>query len=109
MSMDFEAQLKAKYDYMSSCDIQRIVDKAKMFYYGLSYPVDESIDINTHPIKGFRDEQWVLSACEELIERLGFSSATAYKENGVSWTFENAHLSNLLISMITPKVGVIGK
>lgn len=109
MSMDLKIELKARYPHLSDCDAERIVNKAKMFYYGLAYPVDESIDENTHPIKGFRNEQWVLSACEELVERLGFSSATSYRENGVSWEFDNAHLSNLLVSMITPCAGVIGK
>lgn len=105
--MDFETELKALYPHLTSCDAKRIVKKAKMFFYDLSYPVNKSIDEDTHPIKGFRNEQWVLSACEELVERLGFSSAIAYKENGVSWTFENAHLSKLLVSMITPNVGVV--
>lgn len=106
--MDFETAVKASYPYLDDCDVRRIVNKAKMFYYSLSYPVDKSIDVDTHPIKGFRAEQWVLSACDELVERLGFSSAVAYKENGVSWTFDGAYLSDRLISVITPRVGVIG-
>lgn len=107
--MDFETVVKASYPYLSDCDVTRIVDKAKMFYYDLAYPADKSIDIETRPIKGFRAEQWVLAACDELVQRLGFSSAVAYKENGVSWTFDNAHLSDRLVSMIMPQAGVIGK
>ncbi len=105
--MDFETVVKAKYQYLDDCDVRRIVDKAKMFYYSLAYPVDKSIDIDTQPITGFRAEQWVLSACDELVERLGFSNVVAYKENGVSWTFDGAYLSDRLVSMITPQVGVI--
>lgn len=107
MSMDFKTKLRAIYPHLTTCDAERIVNRAKMFYYDLSYPVDKSIDEDTHPIEGFRNEQWVLSACEELVERMGFSSAIAYKENGVSWTFENAHLSDRLVSMITPNIGVV--
>ena len=107
--MDFETMVKASYPYLSDCDAKRIVNKAKMFYYSLAYPADKSIDEDTLPIKGFRAEQWVLSACDELVERLGFSNAIAYRENGVSWTFDNAHLSDRLVSMIMPQAGVIGK
>lgn len=105
--MDFETVVKASYPHIDDCDVRRIVNKAKMFYYDLSYPVDKSIDVDTSPIKGFRAEQWVLSACDEIVERLGFSSVVAYKENGVSWTFDNVHLSKMLISLITPQAGVI--
>ena len=105
--MDFETEVKARYPYLTSCDVRRIVNKAKMFYYDLSYPADKSIDETTKPIQGFRAEQWTLSACDELVDRLGFSSVVAYKENGVSWTFDGAHLSKKLCSMITPQVGVI--
>lgn len=106
--MDFETVVKASYPYMDDCDIRRIVNKAKMFYYALKYPADTSIDIETKPIQGFRAEQWILSACDELIERLGFSSAIAYKENGVSWTFDGVHLSSRLVGLIMPNAGVIG-
>lgn len=105
--MDFETVVKARYPHLDDCDVRRIVDKAKMFYYSLTYPVDKSIDIDDEPITGFIAEQWVLCACDELVERLGFSSAVAYKENGVSWTFDGAYLSDRLIGMITPQARVI--
>jgi hypothetical protein len=48
-----------------------------------------------------------LSACDEIIERLGFNSAVGYKENGVSWSFDGAQLSNKLCSLVTPISSVI--
>lgn len=105
--MDFIARVKTKYDWLSDEIVADIVDRAKMFYYNLAYPCDMSVDETTYPIIGFRAEQWILAACDEIIERLGFSSALGYRENGVSWTFDNCHLSQFLISQIPPVVGVI--
>ena len=76
--MDFISQVKRKYPYLATEDISSIVDK-----------------------------NWVLAACDEMIERLGFNSATGYRENGVTWTFDGAELSNRLVSLIKPTIGVI--
>ena len=105
--MDFTARLQSKYTWFSESDAQSIVDRAKMFYYNLSYPADKFVDEYTHPIVGFRNEQWILAACDEIVERLGFSSAIAYKENGISFSFDNCHLSKFLIAQLPPVVGVV--
>ena len=106
--MDFVTRVQAKYDYLSIEDVANVVEKAKWFYYQLSYPCDETVDETTKPIKGYRAEQWILSACDEIIERNGFSSALGYKENGISWNFDGAELSDRLVSMIAPIVSVVG-
>lgn len=108
-STDFEALVKAKYSWLSYDDTEAIVNKAKMFYYNLRYPADLSVDETSAPITGFRNTQWILSACDCIVERLGYSSATGYKENGVTWSFDNAELSGFLISQIQPVIGVINE
>lgn len=105
--MDYKDRVTTKYPWLSESDVQSIVDRAKMFFYNLAFPSDWSVDEDTHPLVGFRVEQWILAACDEIVERLGFNSALAYKENGVVWTFDNCHLSKFLISQIPPIVGVI--
>lgn len=105
--MDFNAQVKNKYPHLTTEDVSAIVDKAKMFYYALKYPALPQASEETHPIDTFVGKNWVLTACDELIERLGFNSAVAYKENGISWSFDNAHLSVGLCSLIKPIVGVV--
>lgn len=105
--MDITARVKSKYSWLSDNDANSIVDRAKMFYYNLAYPADMSVDEQTHPIVGFRTEQWILTACDEIVERLGFNSALGYKENGISWTFDNCHLSNFLVMQVPPVVGVL--
>lgn len=105
--MDLIARVSAKYDYLTIEDVMRVVDKAKMFYYSLRYPCDLSIDEETHPIKGLREREWILTACDEIIERLGISSSVAYTENGVHWNFDGAELSDRLVNMIVPVASVI--
>lgn len=105
--MDFIAKVKSKYPYLTTEDTSDIVDKAKMFYYSLKFPCEPYLTETDRPISTFVGQQWVLAACEELIERLGFNSAVGYRENGVTWTFDNAELSERLVSMIKPTIGVI--
>lgn len=106
--MDFVTRVHEKYEYLPLEEIARIVEKAKLFYYTLSYPCDDTVDETTRPIKGFKAEQWILACCDEIIERNGFSSALGYRENGINWSFDGAELSTRLVNMITPVVAVVG-
>lgn len=106
--MDFVKNLKERYPHISDSDIKHIVNKAKMFFYRYAYPNSYSCaNEQTIPITSFFDITWVLSACEELINKLGFNSAIGYKENGVSWTFDSVEISDELIRLLIPEVGVI--
>lgn len=107
--MDFEKEIISKYPHLKEDHVfvSDTVNKAKMFYYMLKYPSEPWVSEEKRPIDDFTSQWWILSACDELIEKLGFNSATAYKENGVSWSFDGAHLSNRLVSLIKPTIGVI--
>lgn len=105
--MDFNVKIKNKYPYLDDNLVEDVVNKAKMFYYALRYPCLPNACEETHPIETFFEVQWILSACEEMIERLGFTSALAYRENGVSWSLDNAQLSIALISLVQPIASVI--
>lgn len=103
--MDFVEKIRTKYPYLTTEDATDIAEKAKMFYFSLQYPCDP--DPALRNINTFVANQWILAACDELIEKIGFNSAVGYKENGVSWTFDNAELSDRLCNMIKPVIGVI--
>lgn len=105
--MDFVEQVKLKYPYLSETDVVSIVNKAKMFYYGYQFPCEPFLTEADRPIDTFFSQQWVLAACDNIIERLGFNSSTGYKENGVSWSFDGAELSDRLVALIKPVIGVI--
>jgi hypothetical protein len=103
--MDFVVKVRRKYPYLTPNDASDIVDKAKMFYFALQYPCEPFVTEAERPIESFFAKQWILSACEELVERLGFNSATGYRENGVSWSFDGAELSDRLCNLIKPFAG----
>lgn len=105
--MVFWSKVKEKHPYLSDEDAQRIADRAQAFYLYYRYPTDNSLDPRDTPIEGFKAEQWVLAACDEIIERQGISSAVAYRENGLSIEFKTSQLSPTLINLIKPVVGVI--
>lgn len=105
--MDFNVKIKTKYPYLEDNLIEDVVNKAKMFYYALKYPCLPLVNEEEHPITSFVEINWVLSACDEIIERLGFSSAIAYRENGLSWSLDNAQISSTLMSLVKPIAGTI--
>lgn len=105
--MEFVEKVKTKYPYLSEQHALELVDRAKMFYYSLKFPFSHDIDENSHPIKLFVEKNWVMSACDELLERQGFNSAVSYRENGVSWSFDGAQISDRLASLIVPEAMVI--
>lgn len=106
--MDYVTRLITKYPWLSSEDAAEIVDKAKMFYYGIVYKSNtthyDEDDIDTP-----RKIAWIKACCDEIIERAGCSSATAYRENGLQINFDNSEISLGLINMLAPVVGVIAK
>lgn len=105
--MNIYSEVKNQYPHLSDRDVERIIDKAKMFYYGYQFPCEPKLCGCERPLTSFFARTWVLSACDELIERLGFNSAAGYKENGISWTFDGAELSDRLVGLIKPEIGVI--
>ena len=105
--MEFVMQIKNKYPHLSFDDAKSIVNKAKMFYYGLQYPCEPYADETTRPINTFFAKQWILLACEEIVDRMGISSVVSYRENGMTFDFNAAHLSDRLVGMIKPIIGVI--
>ncbi|NCC88582.1 MAG: hypothetical protein EOM05_12105 [Clostridia bacterium] len=105
--MSLSTTIKSKYSYLSDDEVEEILNKAKFFYYSIRYSSDPLADEEKYPLTSFMAEQWILLACDEIIERLGASSATAYRENGINTNYDNAQLSIALISMLKPTIGVI--
>jgi hypothetical protein len=104
--MDYVERILRKYPWLSEEDAEEIIAKAKMFYYGIVYKSDishyDEDDLDTP-----RKTAWLNACCDEIVERAGCSSATAYRENGLQINFDHSQISLGLISMLTPVVGVI--
>ena len=106
--MDYVTRLTTKYPWLSEADATEIVDKAKMFYYGIVYKCDAS-HYDEDDTETPRKTAWIKACCDEIVERAGCSSATAYRENGLQINFDNSEISLGLINMLAPVVGVIAK
>lgn len=106
--MDYVTRLRTKYPWLSEDNAVEVVEKAKMFYYSIVYKCNPSHydeDDEDTP----RKIAWIRSCCDEIIERAGCSSATAYRENGLQMNFDSSEISLTLINMLAPVVGVISR
>ena len=106
--MDYAIRIKNKYPWLSMEDACEIVEKAKMFYYGIVYKSDISVYDEGNQ-ENPRKNAWIKACCDEIVERAGCSSATAYRENGLQINFDHSQISLGLINMLSPVVGVIKK
>lgn len=46
--------------------------------------------------------QWIYERMEDLLSRAGGTNVTAYKENGMSWTYASSGIDTALIAKIVP-------
>ena len=108
---DLVAQMKSafkkKYDYLTESQVDDLYNCSLNLYLSLSFPLDRSI--TEIPQEYARDVGIIRRIMTETLEREGLSSVTAYSENGMNFTFDNAHISRQLLSMITPKAKVVVK
>lgn len=108
---DIVAQMKIafkkKYNYLTESQIDDLYNCSLSLYLSLSFPFDRSI--TDLPEEYARDIGIIRKIMTETLERDGLSSATAYSENGMSFSFDNAHISRQLLSTITPKAKAVVK
>lgn len=96
-----------KYNYLTIEQVDDLYRCSLNLYLSLSFPFDRTI--MEIPEEYARDVGLIRKIMTETLERKGLSSVTAYSENGMNFTFDNAHISKQLLSMITPKAKVVNK
>lgn len=96
-----------KYSYMEEEDVELFLKKAKAIAIDQLYPNDLSINYLTFDWTNPRFDMWLLDCVDELVERVGISSVTSYRENGMSWTFDRAGVSQALLDRLPRNIGVI--
>lgn len=105
--MDLVKIVKKKYDYMDFDEVRLLLNKAKSIAVEQLYPNDLSVNYLNFAFDNPRFEMWLLDCVDELVERMGISSVTSYKENGISWTFDRAGVSQSLLDRLPRNVGII--
>ena len=102
-----ETKVKTKYPYLTIEETIELVENAKGWFFALRYPCEPNVSEETRPITTFMDEWNVRRICDEIAERNGFNSALGYRENGVTFTFDGAWISESLKKAICPIAGVV--
>lgn len=105
--MDLVTKVMNKYSWLTVGEASELVDKATGIFYQLRYPCEPNVSPATRPITSFMDTRNVLLICDEIAERNGFNSSVGYKENGISFTYDGALVSDRLVDLIKPIIGVI--
>ena len=105
--MDLVTKVMNKYSWLTIDEATELVETAIGLFYGLRYPCEPFANPETRPIESFMDKHNVFMICEEIAQRNGFNSATGYRENGISYNFDGAWLSDRVVSSIKPIIGVI--
>lgn len=99
--------LTTKYSYMNEEDVELFLIKAKAIAVEQLYPNDLSINYLTFDWTNPRFDIWLMDCVDELVERVGISSVTSYRENGMSWTFDRAGVSQALLDRLPRNIGII--
>ena len=105
--MDLKVEVKAKYNYLEDREVIMFINKAKAIAVDQLYPNDLSINYLSFDWTNPRFDMWLLDCVDELVERVGISSVTSYKENGMSWTFDRAGVSQALLDRLPRNIGIV--
>ena len=101
------AKIRIKYSWLSQEEATELVNNGIGWFYSLRYPCEPSANPENRPLDTFMDIWAVERLCDEIAQRNGFNTALGYRENGISFTFDSAWISEALRKAIVPIVGVI--
>ena len=101
------AKVRTKYSWLSLEEVRELVNNGIGWYYSLRYPCEPTASPETRPIDTFMDFWAVERLCDEIAQRNGFNTSLGYRENGISFTFDSAWISEALRKSIVPIVGVV--
>lgn len=96
-------KIRAKYDFLQVEEIDTCYDMALSDYLSIKYPSDNKRPNHKNITMDFITTQWLYKRMVDILERAGGTSVTAYKENGVSFTYGGSYIDNALVAEIMPK------
>lgn len=101
-----KAQVMRKYDYLSFEEINTCYNLALSDLVRLTYPSSNNRPAIENFVVDFYASQWIYARMLDIIGREGASNLTAYKENGISFTFASSYIDPSLVAQIMPKASV---
>lgn len=104
--MDYYSYFKRKYPHIEDEDLEILEYQAKEILIHLLFKSSANITREKKEREFEAYSMWILRAMQELIERIGATSALSYSENGISVSYGREQLSTALIEEVVPYVGV---
>ena len=101
------AKERIKYPWLNAVEAVELVENGIGWYYSLRYPCEPTASLESRPLDTFMDAWAVERICDEIAQRNGFNTALGYRENGISFNFDSAWISEALRKAIEPVVGVL--
>lgn len=98
-----KSSLHQKYEYLNAEDIDTCFNLALHDFIRLSYPSSNKRPSVENITLDFLTSQWILARMEDILSREGGTNVTAYKENGISYTYASSNIDPFLASQIMPK------
>lgn len=95
------AYFKEKYPYLLERDLEDMYDSAYEIFLKTKYHSNTAIKEIPEAVY-LRNNTWFKRAMQCWIDKEGMTSVTSYSENGVSFTFDKAGLTQDLINEISP-------
>ena len=100
--MDYQNYFKKKYSHLEYYDLEVLEGTAKEILCHLLFKSTKTISEENKKYAYEEYKFWILRCMQEMIERMGITSAISYSENGVSIRFGSEQLSSALINEIVP-------
>lgn len=99
-------QVKQKYDYINFLELADCYNLALSDYLRLRYPSSNNRPSADDFDIDFCTSQWIYARMLDILGRAGGTSVTAYKENGISFTYAASYIDPSLVTQIMPKASV---
>ena len=98
-----KSRIQTKYGFLQDEEINICYDKAiKDFLLG-KYPSDNNRPKPENITMDFFTTQWLYDRMEDILERAGGTSVTAYKENGINFNYGGSYIDPTLLAQLMPK------
>lgn len=101
---EIKAYFETKYPHLSETDITMLENQAKEILIHLLFKSHYKVSQEQKDYAYESYKYWIMRCMQEMVERLGITSAIAYKENGISITFSREQLSSALLDEVVPIV-----
>lgn len=101
-----KTRITQTYDWLSDEEVKTLYDMALGDYIMLRYPSENNRPLVQNINLNFYINDWIYKRMVDILGRAGGISVTAYKENGLNYTYGGSYIDPVLAGLVTPKASV---